>query len=412
MPIKATGQVIERKRKRGRVFALRFRAAGRRQFVTLPDGTTHQEAERELRHVLADVERGTWRPAEPTPEVEIPKPEPTFHEFVSEWFEAKRRELRPGTVTAYEWQLTHHLLPYFANYRLSQITVEEVDRYRAHKVREREEGRRLSHETINKTLTRLGQILEVAVEYGYLDRNPATGRRRKLKVSRPRRPYLDRADQISALIDAAGKLEREARADRKVGRRALLATLVFGGLRIGEALSLRWRHVDLAAGRLFIEEAKTAAGVRQVPILPALRDELAAHRAQARFTDPDDLVFCTRNGKPQSKDNTRERVLGKAIEEADKALVKADRTPLPERLTQHSLRHTYISLRMALGHDLARVSEDVGHSDMAVTYRVYTHVMRLDDEEREQLRALVEGPSVRKAEILRAAVPAGHVDPS
>jgi hypothetical protein len=46
---------------------------------------------------------------------------------------------------------------------------------------------------------------------------------------------------------------------------------------------------------------------------------------------------------------------------------------------------------MALGHDLARVSEDVGHSDMAVTYRVYTHVMRLEDEEREQLRALVEG---------------------
>jgi hypothetical protein len=38
---------------------------------------------------------------------------------------------------------------------------------------------------------------------------------------------------------------------------------------------------------------------------------------------------------------------------------------------------------VALGHDLARVSEDVGHSDMAVTYRMYTHVMRLEDEEGE-----------------------------
>jgi integrase len=138
-------------------------------------------------------------------------------------------------------------------------------------------------------------------------------------------------------------------------------------------------------------EAKTDAGVRQVPLLPALRDELAAHKAQATFTEPDALVFGTRNGKRQSKDNTRERVLGKAIEEADKALVKAGHSPLPERLTQHSLRHTYISLRMALGHDLARVSEDVGHSDMAVTYRIYTHVMRLEDDERERLRGLVEG---------------------
>ena len=128
-----------------------------------------------------------------------------------------------------------------------------------------------------------------------------------------------------------------------------------------------------------------------MPLLPALRDEFGAHKADARFTAPDDLVFCTRTGRRQSKDNTRERVLGKTIEKADEPLVKVDHPPLPESLTQHSLRHTYISLRMALGHDLARVSEDVGHSDMAVTYRIYTHVMRLEDDERERLRALVEG---------------------
>jgi hypothetical protein len=37
------------------------------------------------------------------------------------------------------------------------------------------------------------------------------------------------------------------------------------------------------------------------------------------------------------------------------------------------------------------VSQDAGHSDLSVTYRIYTHVMRLDGDEREQLRALVEG---------------------
>ena len=401
MARKQTGQVVEVKGKRGRRFAVRFRAYGRRHYVTLDVGSRAQ-AEAELANMMADVRRGIWRPAEPEPEVEL-RTEPTFHEFASEWFDTARRELRPGTVAAYEWQITYHLLPYFRDKRLSHITVEEVDRYRAFKVRERDairaaiergekpERRPLSNESINKTITRLGQILEVAVEYGHIDRNPARGRRRKLKASKPHARYLDRAVQIAAMLDAAGDLDREARADRQGGRRALLAALVFGGLRIGEALALRWRDVDLAGGRLRLGQAKTDAGVRDVPLLPALRDELAAHKARSRYREPHHLVFCTRTGRPLSKDNTRQRVIQRAVERADAALVDAGEAPLPEGLKQHSLRHTYVSLRLALGHDLVAVSQDAGHSGIEVTARVYAHLMKLGEDERERLRALVEG---------------------
>jgi hypothetical protein len=72
---------------------------------------------------------------------------------------------------------------HFKNHRLSQITTEEVDRYRTAKVREGI----LSPNSINKTLTRLSQVLEVAVEYGYLGKNPARGKRRRLKPQAPRR---------------------------------------------------------------------------------------------------------------------------------------------------------------------------------------------------------------------------------
>src|SRR3954468_17700089 len=65
--------------------------------------------------------------------------------------------------------------------------------------------------------------------------------------------------------------------------------------------------------------------------------------------------------------------------------------PIPERLTMHSLRHTYISLRVALGDDAAVIAQDAGHADMSVTFRIYTHVMRLQPGDRERLRALVEG---------------------
>jgi integrase len=104
------------------------------------------------------------------------------------------------------------------------------------------------------------------VEYGHIDRNPAIGKRRRLKVSNPEKPYLDQAAQIATLLDAAGELDREAPEDcQHVPRRAILPTLVFGGQRISELLELRWRHVHLAAGRIRIGDAKTTYS----PPLPA-----------------------------------------------------------------------------------------------------------------------------------------------
>jgi len=57
----ATGQVLERHGKRGRSFGIRFRAYGRRHYVTL-DVATEAEARAELANVLADVRRGIWSP--------------------------------------------------------------------------------------------------------------------------------------------------------------------------------------------------------------------------------------------------------------------------------------------------------------------------------------------------------------
>jgi integrase len=62
----ATGAVVEREGKRGRVFALRFRALGKRRFMTL-DVATREQAEEELANVLADVRRGIWRLPAPDP---------------------------------------------------------------------------------------------------------------------------------------------------------------------------------------------------------------------------------------------------------------------------------------------------------------------------------------------------------
>jgi Phage integrase, N-terminal SAM-like domain len=228
MPRQATGQVIVDKRRKSPTFALRFNANGGRQYVALgnsEEGWTQMRAQDELERELARVKLGTWEAPKAADAELVPalEQDPTFHEFSSQWFEASKGEWRETTRLDYEWQLSHHLLPFFKHHRLSQVTIAEVDRYRATKVKQGT----LSATSINKTITRLGQVLEVAVEYGLIERNPARGKRRRLKASRPAAVWLDSAEQIEALLVAGGELDRKAKANGQVPRRAILTTLTF-----------------------------------------------------------------------------------------------------------------------------------------------------------------------------------------
>jgi len=392
MPRPATGQVVRNPTKGGFSYALRFRACGSRQYLTLgapEDGWTEAKAGRELAAVLRDVDRGVWRPPQPDPAPHVVV-DPTFLEFASDWLDAAKGQWRASTVADYTWRLESHLLPFFKGHRLRQITVAEVDRYREAKVREG----RLSPRSINMGLTLLGQILDVADERELIDRNPlrVNPKRRRLRAAKQARAWLDRAEQVAALLDAAGELDREARADRQgIGRRAMLATLTFAGLRIGELCALRWRDVDLAAGRLRVAASKTDAGVRYVELLPVLRDLLAERMATAAHCDPDGRVFATTRGRPRDKDNVRNRVFAPAVERANTTLAEGERTPLPEGLTPHGLRHSFASLLLALGEDPRHVMGQLGHTDPAFTLRLYTHAMSRDDGEQDALRALVRG---------------------
>jgi integrase len=313
MPKAATGQIVVKETAAGRVYALRFRAYGQRQYLTLgtaADGWNHTRAQEELENVLADVRRGIWRPPVP---VVVPAAavDPTFHEFASSWFYTHRREWRENTVLDYHWQLSSHLLPFFHAHTLRQITIAEVDRYRDEKLREG----RISPVSINKTITRLAQILQVAVEYGHIEQNPAVGRRRRLRVVRGAPVWLDRAEQVEALLAAAGELDAEARAEGyPSARRAILSTLVFAGLRIGELTALRWRDVDLAGNRIFVRESKTGAGVRTIDLLPILRDELTEFKAAVERAGADDPVFATATGRPLDVPNIHKRVFAKSVE--------------------------------------------------------------------------------------------------
>ena len=365
---KATGQVVEVDGAAGRSFALRFRAYGKRRYVTLgtaAEGWTRGKAAEELANVRADVRRGIWKPVEGRERREPPA-EPTFHEFASEWLESRRHEFATRTTEDYELALSHHLLPLFKDHRLSEITAQEVDRYKAAKVREREEGlveRPLSNRTINKTLTRLGQILDAAVRYELIEHNAVKAKVEKLKEAEPKGARLT-GEQVQVLLQAAGE------------HRTLIATAIMaGGLRVSELTHFRWRDLDLREGVLNVAASKTAAGIRQVVLDPELIQLLHEHKLAADWNQPADFVFAGRiREKPRERNSLRTRILYGAIEKANELLAAEDRPPIPDGITFHALRRTYAALRAELGEHPAITAAQMGHRDPRMTLRVYTDV--------------------------------------
>jgi integrase len=382
-----TGKVIEHLGKDGRIYrSLRFTAYGKRRYVSL-GAVAAGEAERELRHVLADVERSTWTARVEAAAPPEPEPVPTLHQFSEDWWGRNERRFAPATQDDYRWRLESHLLPFFADMRIDAITFDTVERYIAAKLAATPP---LSARSINMTVTLLGAILESAVERELIARNPAKGKGRRVRERAPRRSYLETAAQIRALLDAAGELDREAHpACQHIERRAILATLTFAGLRIGELCALRWRDVDLAAQWLNVGEAKTDAGRRRVKLRGALRDELLTVRARRPQSPADGFVFPTLNGGRPSTDNVRSRVLNIAVKRANENLTKQEVSPLPDGITPHSLRRTFASVLYALGEDPGIVMDEMGHTHPALALRVYRQSMRRGEDEKAQLRALL-----------------------
>jgi integrase len=388
MPRPTTGRVLEHVGVDGRTYrSLRFVAYGKRRYVSLGP-VSAEAAEQALRHTIADVERGSWEPPREAAAPAEHEPIPTFHAFAEDWWLRNEKQLAPSTQLDYRWRLETHLLPFFARHRLDEITFDQVERYIARKL---DEAHPLSPRSINMTVTLLGAILEGAVERELIPRNPARGRGRRVRERAPRRSHLETAEQISALLDAAARLDASARKGHQhVERRAMIAVLVFAGLRVGELLTLRWRDVDMAGGWMYVEESKTDAGRRRIKIRGALQAEMARVRERQPESGPDRVVFATSTGRQQSADNFRSRVLKLSVNEANRALTASQSPPLPEGITPHSLRRTFASVLYALGEDPGIVMDEMGHTDPALALRVYRQAMRRGEGERAALLALLE----------------------
>ncbi len=475
-------QIVRRPRKDGSVtFSLRVRTGGTDARVPLgntTDGWDEARADTARKQLLAKMELGLW-----TPHMERPgdsanrDTEPTLRELATDWLEARKRNpaVRPRTTELNESQLTRYLLPFFGELHPSQITVSQIKQYREnihqenslirdagnsdHPLRDARSGQRLrtlSNTSINKTLITLALILDDAEDAGWIDRNPARGRRTREPLERHRnRGTLD-VDEFLQLLDAADELDNrhlprtlerasfvrelrdKARLDWKriaahVGvasttamylyqvhddpnsppcgpRRAIIATLGLAGPRVGELCALNNQDIDLQKRRVQVRDAKTEAGVRSVDIHPRLLEELVAYRATRSDAPVDAPAFPTRTGGRRDRNNVLHRIVEPVLRRANEVRATRGDSPILTHVTPHTFRRTYITFMIAAGYDLPYVQAQVGHVDPSTTLAVYAQVIRGAD--RDQLRAEIrELLGVSNAERTSAAQSTPRIAP-
>lgn len=316
----------------------------------------------------------------------------TVRQMVEAWTAwQERRGLKLGSVYTYARRLESHFLPEFGDRPVSAVTPEALAGWL--------EALEASHgiktaAAVHQTVAALfrwstGDATDLPVTFQpWLIASPvpplAASRLRRAQrdigIERNRTPASP--EDIAQIADGMPESER-------------LAVLLAGwcGLRLGEVLALRRRHVSTgpdstawirvdaqvqARGSGVREETpKTSAGARSVPVPPHVATDLGSHLEVHAATGRDGLLFPRRGGGNQLHNpNTLRKHFNAALEAVNAPRIAGDddRAPL-EQFTFHGLRHTALTRLGQAGATTAELKAYAGHSDGASVER-YQHAER------------------------------------
>ena len=295
----------------------------------------------------------------------------------------------------------------------SEITTRDIDRLLAEVA-----ATGASPRTVNKHRQLVCAIFSFGCReatFG-LPYNPARAADRRAEPERARLDYYS-PEEVEALARAladgrhrdrngaaVSTSEGAARADEDRQDAELVRVAAYTGLRRGELVALRWRDVDFQRRKLVVRRAVSGAveasstksrRAREVPLADQAAGALARLSQRGDFTSCDDYVFCNRLGRRLDGSALRRRV--------ERARDAAGLRPL----RFHDLRHTYGSLLVAGGVDLASVKAAMGHSRITTTER-YLHARSASELADRFSRALAGvDPAMPPREVVAPVETAG-----
>jgi integrase len=356
------------------------RKIGDKRSAGKADGLTVRQAERELRRLM-DAE--VTAPVRPDRISFADAATRALDHFAAR----PRKPISRGTKSTYRSAVDSHMRPAFGTEPVASIDAAAVERLIAKMV-----GAGKSNKTILNVYRPLSQIFDYAVSQGWRPDNPCAGVHPPDVAPRDEIEFLQPAE-LGALIRAVDLEAEFGSTDR-----ALYATAGKSGLRQGELLALRWKHVDWAASRIRVRKShdrtddkapKSKAGVRSVPMPDSLARELERHFQASTYAADDDRVFChPATGKVLDYS---------ALSRRFKAALKGAKL---REIRFHDLRHTYGTQLAAAGVDLLKIKTWMGHDDIKTTL-IYAHYQPIEDEAAAVERAFAVPSSHSSSQVER-----------
>jgi integrase len=283
-------------------------------------------------------------------------------EFGEIWYKAyKAPHLRASSSAMYESVLDAHIYPALGARQLRAVTPVELQLFV-----NSFSGRSVS--LINKVLLTLRQLFRRAQLDGLVDRDPMLGIIVPKGTHEPKRAL---SMEEREAIKHTGTTHPEG---------LLLLLLYYTGLRRGEAVGLQWgdidfdtgvirvqRQVSYVNGTAYLQEPKTRAGKRAIPLLGPLRDALWPRRGL-----PATYILTAPETGGYLPATTFKRRWAR--------LIAAAGTP---EITPHMMRHNFATVAYEAGIDELEATRILGHEDYKTTANIYTHLR----EDKPQLSA-------------------------
>lgn len=294
----------------------------------------------------------------------------TVEQFLSRWLEQAVSKRRTGTFQSYEGRIRLYINPAIGKVRLSDLTREDVEKVETYA---QKEG--LSPNSIRLLRVIFSAALNAAIKW------ERPGVRNVVRLTAP--PRVEKRTYPVLSADEAGRLLAVSGPYQPV-----YATMIYCGLRVGEALALCWKDIDLEKRLLHVEHSLTRAAAGRVALGPTkteksnrtldlsliavailreqrlrqIREQAAANAAGFPWLNDWGLVFTMPYGAP----------IGPSTLGADFAVrVKAVGLP-PMRL--HDMRHSCATLLHEAGVDWKEISHLMGHSKVSITQDLYAHM--------------------------------------
>jgi len=326
--------VYARKGKRATTYSIDFYVNGVRKRVA--GFKTRTEAQKALEAVRTDARRGLLN-------IAAPESSPGFQDFAEEYFQWQRGRKR-------SWErdqvILKHMVRFFGNRPLSQITPGDVEAYKAARL---SNGK--AKGTIDRELAVLRHLFNMAIKWKRHNENPVLPE--TFSHEKNNRWHILTRHEEARLLEAAEPF--------------LKPVLLFAlqtGFRRGQVLALKWEYLDLLKKRVFLPAEINKS--KKDHTLPLGTTAIRVLRSLSR-----DTKYCFGELNPYQ------------VYPAFKRALKA--AGLPETIRFHDLRHTFITRLAEAGAPLDRVRRLAQHSSLVIT-QGYTHSH--EDGMRESLELL------------------------